>query len=62
MSNESPLDKSLEEFQDIIDRIGSSKSPVGIDAKITHAIIIDYLRQISDRLAAIERRLDQKEA
>lgn len=61
MSNAAPLDKSLEELQDIIDRIGSEKSPVGIDAKITHAIIIDYLRQISDRVEAIERRLDQQE-
>lgn len=61
MSNAAPLDKSVEELQDIIDRIGSEKSPVGIDAKITHAIIIDYLRQISDRVEAIERRLDQQE-
>lgn len=60
MSNAAPLDKSLEDLQDIIDRIGSEKSPVGIDAKITHAIIIDYLRQISGRVESIERRLDRQ--
>lgn len=59
MSSDAPLDKSIEELQDVIDRIGSAKSPVGIDAKLTHAIIIDYLRQISARVEAIERHLDQ---
>jgi len=59
MSSDAPLDKSIEELQHIIDRIGSEKSPVGIDAKLTHAIIIEYLRQISARVEAIERHIDR---
>ncbi len=61
MSNDVPLDKSIEDLQDIVDRIGSDASPVGIDAKLTHAIIIDYLRHIASRVEAIEHRLDQED-
>ncbi len=61
MSNAVPLNKSLEDLQDIVDRIGSTESPVGIDAKLTHAIIIDYLRAIVSRIEAIEQRFDQED-
>jgi hypothetical protein len=56
MSNE-PILKSKAEFAPIIERIGSKDSPVGIDAQFTHAIIIDYLQQITRRLEAIEAKL-----
>ncbi len=40
---------------DAIEReIGSSDSPVGIDAKKTHVIILYKLMQIEERLAALE--------
>lgn len=58
MSNTVPLNKSIEDLQDIVERIASTDSPVGIDAKLTHAIIIDYLRHIASRVEAIERRLE----
>ena len=56
MSTE-PLFTPKDEFSDIVDRISLPDSPVGIDAQYTHAIIITYLRQISDRLGRIESRL-----
>ena len=49
-----PLYKSKEEFEEIIQKISLPNSPVGIDAQYTHAIIITYLRQISNRLDQIE--------
>jgi hypothetical protein len=36
-----------------------ANSPVGIDAQLTHAIIITYLQQIEARLAQIEARLER---
>jgi hypothetical protein len=52
--NTDPLSTPKENYQEIVDRISLPDSPVGIDAQYTHAIIITYLRQISDRLANIE--------
>lgn len=49
-----PLAKPRDEFNDLITQLSSPDSPVGIDAKYTHAVIIDYLRQISERLDRIE--------
>jgi hypothetical protein len=58
MSTE-PLFTPKEAYQEIVDRISLPDSPVGIDAQYTHAIIITYLRQISDRLANIELQLTE---
>jgi hypothetical protein len=52
-----PLTTPKDEFDDIIRRISLPDSPVGIDAQYTHAIIITYLQQISDRLDRLETRL-----
>ncbi len=49
-----PLAKPKADFDDLISQLSSPDSPVGIDAKYTHAIIIDYLRQISARLDSLE--------
>ena len=49
-----PLAKPKDEFNELITQLSSPDSPVGIDAKYTHAVIIDYLRQISARLDALE--------
>lgn len=43
---------------EIESRITSPDSPVGIDAKETHIIIINKLIAIEERLSAIEARLD----
>jgi hypothetical protein len=52
-----PLAKPKQDFDELIAQISSPDSPVGIDAKYTHAVIIDYLRQISARLERIEKIL-----
>jgi len=52
-----PLSKEKDAFKELIDKLGSPDSPVGIDAQYTHAVIIDYLRQISARLDKIEQTL-----
>lgn len=62
MPNDDPLSKTAAEYSDLIAKLGSPDSPVGIDAKYTHAVIIEYLRQISNRLDEIELRLDQRDA
>ena len=53
MTND-PIHKSKDEYKDIIDRISLPDSPVGIDAQYTHAIIITYLKQITERLEKLE--------
>ena len=54
---EDPLNMPRDEFKNIIEKISLADSPVGIDAKYTHAIIIAYLRRISDRLDGLETML-----
>ncbi len=49
-----PLAKPKSDFDALIEQLSSPDSPVGIDAKYTHAVIIDYLQQISQRLSAVE--------
>lgn len=45
------------EFDRIADLIGSDESPVGIDAKKTHVLIMRKLLDLEDRLRRIEERL-----
>jgi len=59
MSSE-PLYRPKEEYKEIVERISLSNSPVGIDAQYTHAIIITYLRQITQRLDELEETLQRK--
>ena len=40
--------------------IGSDSSPVGIDAKKTHVLILFKLQQIEARLASIESRMAEE--
>lgn len=54
---EMKLDVSEEDFRSIAEVIHSDKSPVGIDAKKTHVLILQKLIEIEDRLAAIEAGL-----
>jgi hypothetical protein len=56
MSTE-PLTTPKSDYSEIIDRITLPDSPVGIDAQYTHAIIIEYLRQITARLERIETEI-----
>lgn len=52
-----PLKRAKQEFAELIEHISSPDSPVGIDAQYTHAIIIEYLREIRERLDRIEARM-----
>lgn len=45
-------------FEEIAREITSDDSPVGIDARKTHILIIHMLEQIQSRLDALEKRLD----
>lgn len=56
--NADPMQRTKDEYQAIVERISVANSPVGIDAQLTHAIIITYLQQIAARLEKIEARLD----
>ena len=51
-----PLACSRNELEEIIEKITLADSPVGIDAKYTHAVIIAYLQQISTRLDRLEAK------
>ena len=46
--------KGKEELQEIIGQIASDQSPVGMDAVYVHAIILDKLMQIEQRLERLE--------
>ncbi len=54
----SDLDVPQETFEAIEREISSDTSPVGIDAKKTHVIILHKLREIEARLIRLESRLD----
>ena len=49
-----------ENFEAIAKAIHSDTSPVGIDAKKTHVLILEKLLQIEQRLASIEEKLAEK--
>lgn len=52
-----------DEVREEIERaIHSDDSPVGIDAKATHVIIIAQLRDLQARMERLERRLEGIEA
>ena len=55
MYSEIPADSQSE----IEREIASDASPVGIDAKKTHVLILHKLIELEKRLAAIERRLSE---
>ncbi len=52
------LDVPDEEYARIAAEISSEVSPVGIDAKKTHVLILHKLESIERRLAKLEERLD----
>lgn len=51
------LDILKSDYEKIEKLIGCDKSPVGIDAKKTHILILHKLGQIEQRLGVIESRL-----
>lgn len=60
MDKKDPLYIPKDDYAEIVDRIAIPDSPVGIDAQYTHAIVITYLKQISERLERLEKVLLKK--
>lgn len=52
-----PVARTREDYAALMNHISLADSPVGIDAKYTHAIIITYLQQIAAKLETVEARL-----
>ena len=48
------IEISDQEYQELERLIGSDDSPVGIDAKKTHVLILHKLSKIEERLARLE--------
>ena len=48
------------EYEEIAKVIGSDASPVGIDAKKTHIIILHKLDEINQRIMRIEKLLTEQ--
>lgn len=46
--------KAKDELQDIIEQISCDESPVGMDAVYVHALILDRLTTLENRLKEIE--------
>lgn len=54
------MDIPQEEYDRIVNEIASDTSPVGIDAKKTHVIILHKLMEIEQRLARLEEKRDSE--
>ncbi|MEM9546325.1 MAG: hypothetical protein AAGA77_10135 [Bacteroidota bacterium] len=52
------VDQAL--YEEIAQEIHSDSSPVGIDAKKTHILILEKLMQLEKRLDKIEEKLDAR--
>ena len=59
MAHGDPMKKNKEDYQETINKIASNTA-VGIDPQFTHAIIIDYLQQINQRLERVEKSISAK--
>ena len=51
------IEMSTEEFKRIAKEIHSDSSPVGIDAKKTHILILKMLMDIDQRLQKLETKI-----
>jgi hypothetical protein len=49
--------KPKAELQPIIDQIAAADSPVGMDAVYVHALILDTLQNLSERLEQLEEKV-----
>jgi hypothetical protein len=47
-------------YEEIAATIHSDNSPVGIDAKKTHILILHKLQEINDRLERLEQKMDKE--
>ena len=53
--------KKKAELENLIEKIASPDSPVGMDAVYVHALILDKLNQIEIRLENLQSRVDSLE-
>ena len=53
--------KEKAELENLIEKIASPDSPVGMDAVYVHALILDKLNQIEMRLEKLQSRVDSLE-
>ena len=53
--------KTKSEVQPIIEKIVSADSPVGMDAVYVHAVILDHLERINERLDRLEAAVAKAE-
>ncbi|NOZ40872.1 MAG: hypothetical protein GXP24_11690 [Planctomycetes bacterium] len=51
--------KPKNELQPIIDKIASADSPVGMDAVYVHALILDHLQTMNERIEQLEKEVKQ---
>lgn len=56
------MDVPEDRHREIGERITSEESPVGIDAKETHIMILYMLEDLRERVARIEERLEASTA
>ena len=49
-----------ETYEEIAKMIHSDESPVGIDAKKTHILILNKLQELNDRLERIEQNMKKE--
>jgi len=54
------LDIEQKAYDEIAQAIHSDTSPVGIDAKKTHILILKKLEELNERLNRIEEKIDSK--
>jgi hypothetical protein len=50
--------KEKQELEHLISKIASPDSPVGMDAVYVHALILDKLQQLDERLQRLERTVE----
>lgn len=55
------MEISEKEYEKIEKLIGSEESVVGIDAKKTHIIIIQMLRQLAEKVESLEKKIEELE-
>lgn len=56
------IDVPADDYAELAKALASDASPVGIDAKKTHVVILHLLLDLQDRLARMEDRLDALES
>lgn len=53
------MEVPAEDYRRIEESIESDESPVGIDARKTHVVILHKLEEIETRLRRVEEKLDE---